>query len=300
MPLNKALEQLKEDYCDYITFIKAKESAAAKSRMAANAWALNDNTESDAAEAKSEKFAKLSSLLKYVLNGCGGDSEKQKCSYKIKDLELLKISLDRLKRDALKLPDFKYIPEEDEDKISFQSQSIKPLLEYTQLQPLMPPSQPLLPLPLPIPLLAPPVNSNLSSPRPLMLPPALQNINYQSQQKNSNALMSHTSSMSPYITQTSQITHQQSIKQMPQAQCLIPQEQLRPLMPRFDLNNYSCLPIQTNASPRSLLGEPPNMPSLMSFQANQSANSNKNNNNNKNGDLFIAIAIFLYARTHIL
>ncbi len=267
MPLNKALEQLKDDYCDFITFIKAKESAAAQSRKVDH-WSVSDLKESviSSFNAKNSKFNKLSSLLKFVLDGCGGDREKQRCSYKIKDLELLKISLEKLKKGSLKVPDFEYNPEKKEQNSS------KPPVDFRKPQPLMPSTSSLLPLPQPL-LAQPLLNPNL--PQPLMLSQA-KNYNFHSQKINTTPLMTSVGgSITPYIAQ-------QQPQQIPLAYGPIRPEHIQPLLPRFHLSNYNTMPNQTNQAPRSLMDQTLNMSSLMSIQSNHYSYSNNQNNKKTN------------------
>ena len=111
MPLNKAIETIKDDYCDYIMFIKAKESARSQKRIA-NTLRLNESNLENITEKEcagvNKKHDKLSNLMRKVLNKVPEETPATN-SYKVKDLELLMISLDRLKRDALKIPNFEII-----------------------------------------------------------------------------------------------------------------------------------------------------------------------------------------------
>lgn len=90
MPLNKSLELLKQDYCDYITYIKAKETAEMQSKS-------DDNLETD----NDDGIKK--SILEYLRDELESDPMKQ---FSVKNIELLIVYLNRMKAKALQFADF--------------------------------------------------------------------------------------------------------------------------------------------------------------------------------------------------
>lgn len=85
MPLNEAFELLKDDYLDYITYIKTKESVSRQIEMSKN----NDDS------------CQLVNLLIEQLNGYVSDDALN--SLKLKDLELLLTYLNRVKSKVIEL-----------------------------------------------------------------------------------------------------------------------------------------------------------------------------------------------------
>lgn len=90
MPLNKSLELLKQDYCDYIMYIKAKETAEMQLKS-------DDNIEIDT------DYGIKKSILEYLHNELESDPMKQ---FSVKNIELLIVYLNRIKSKALQFANF--------------------------------------------------------------------------------------------------------------------------------------------------------------------------------------------------
>ena len=121
MPLNKAIEMLKDDYCDYVMYLKAKETANVQFKAVEKL----KNTSTPQNELVAKNLELMRNLVKIFDRKTEEDLAMKEL--RVKDLEFLIIYLNRLKSNALRLPDLNEYVEGDYDEekgnffvISFQ------------------------------------------------------------------------------------------------------------------------------------------------------------------------------------